>query len=177
MKPHSSRTVRTTRSQRGQQKHRPPPGSGHSRLFLKGSHECAPTSARSLTDAAATQRLRQHQNQGALVSPEASSALPLTTSTPTPVPGVEAPPGQSTEAKAVNASVPPSEPPRRGQPDSHSHHVFRPPRAALTRWDCPWGRTDRVRAVPAARGARCSGPKAPTSSRHPACERVSLLRL
>ena len=130
---------------------------------------CAPTSAQSLTDAAATQRLRQHQNRGALVSPEASSALPDHQHADAGT-WSQGPPGQSTEAKAVNASVPPSEPSRRGRPDSHSHHVFRPPRAVLTRWDCSWDQTDRVRAVPAAQGARCSGPKAPTLS--PVTQRV-----
>lgn len=116
---YSSRSVNATWRQEGTQKHSPqllaPPRSTHRRLFLKHVHVYTPTSAQSLTDAAATaaatRQLRPGAEPGALGLPhltKASLALTLTTSMLSPVPGAGVPLGQSPEANAANASVLPS---------------------------------------------------------------------
>lgn len=168
----SSRSVNATRRQEGTQKHSPqllaPPQSTRRRLFLKRVHVYAPTSARALTDAAATaaatRRLQPGPEPGALGLPhltKASSALTLTTSMLSPAPGAGVPPRQSPEANAANASILPSERPREGWLDST--HTTRSvlPGAALARCHCPWDRTDRVKAALAALKSQELGPQGP----------------
>ena len=159
------------------------PGSRHERLFLKGLHVSAPTSAQRLTDAeptaATTRRLRQGAGPGSWACfAEASPLLPLTTSILRPVPAAEVPPRQSTEAKAANASVLPSEPPGKGRLDSHSHHAFGPTWSHARSLQLPLGLNRQGQG-----SAGCNkepdawAPKPQVVPSHAAHRRVSLLRL
>lgn len=159
------------------------PGSRHERLFLKGFHVSAPTSAQRLTGAeptaATARRLRQGAGPGrwaCLV--EASPPLPLASSILRPVPAAAVPPRQSTEAKAANASVLPSEPPGKGRPESHSHHAFGPTWSHARSLRLPLGLDRQGQAALAATRSQMLGLRSPqVVPGHAAHRRVSLLRL